>query len=60
MKKRNSETRSPQGNPELEALEALPNQGIDTSDIPEILDWSGARRGGLYSGGRPRRPTATP
>ena len=60
MKERNSETRSPQGNPELEALEAVPDQYVDTSDIPEILDWSGAKRGGLYSGGRPRRRTVTP
>ena len=33
---------------EIEALEALPDEEIDTSDIPEILDWSGARRGLLY------------
>ena len=33
---------------EIEALAALPDQEIDTSDIPEILDWSGARRGLLY------------
>lgn len=33
---------------EVESLAALPNKKIDTSDIPEILDWSGARRGLLY------------
>ena len=33
---------------EIEALAALPEEEIDTSDIPEILDWSGARRGLLY------------
>ena len=33
---------------EIEALEALPDEEIDTSDIPEILDWSGAERGLLY------------
>ncbi len=33
---------------EIEALAALPDQEIDTSDLPEILDWSGARRGFLY------------
>ena len=33
---------------EIEALAALPDKEIDTSDIPEILDWSGARRGLLY------------
>lgn len=29
---------------EIESLAALPDEKIDTSDIPEILDWSGARR----------------
>ncbi len=33
---------------EIEALAALPDEAIDTSDIPEILDWSDARRGLLY------------
>ena len=32
----------------IEALAALPEEEIDTSDLPEILDWSGARRGLLY------------
>lgn len=26
----------------------LPDKNIDTSDIPEILDWSGAKRSLLY------------
>ena len=30
---------------ELSALEALPDDQIDTRDIPEIRDWSDARRG---------------
>ena len=30
---------------ELEALAAMSDDDIDTSDIPEILDWSNARRG---------------
>ena len=30
---------------ELSALEALPNDQIDTSDIPEVRDWSDAKRG---------------
>ena len=29
---------------EIESLAALSDEKIDTSDIPEILDWSGARR----------------
>lgn len=33
---------------ELQALAALPDEQIDTSDIPEIRDWSGARRNLLY------------
>lgn len=33
---------------ELDALAALPDDAIDTSDIPEARDWSGARRGALY------------
>jgi len=32
----------------LKALAALPDQKIDTSEMPEIVDWSGARRGLLY------------
>jgi hypothetical protein len=32
---------------ELKALEALPDDAIDTSDAPELCDWSGAR-GGLF------------
>ena len=33
---------------ELSALGALPDDQIDTSDIPEISDWSDARRGLFY------------
>lgn len=33
---------------ELEALAALPDADIDTSDAPESEDWSGARRGVFY------------
>ena len=33
---------------EIEALAGLPEEEIDTSDIPEILDWSDATRGLLY------------
>ena len=33
---------------ELSALEALPDDQIDTSDIPEVRDWSGAKRGLFY------------
>jgi len=30
---------------ELAALDALPEERIDTRDIPEVRDWSGAKRG---------------
>ena len=33
---------------EIEALASLPDDRIDTSDIPEILDWSDASRGLLH------------
>jgi len=33
---------------ELEALAALPEDQIDTRDIPEQRDWRGARRGLFY------------
>ena len=32
----------------LDAVAAMPDGAIDTSDMPEVLDWSGAIRGGLY------------
>jgi uncharacterized protein (DUF4415 family) len=40
----------------LERLAAAPDADIDTSDIPEVTDWSGAIRGGLY---RPRKEAIT-
>lgn len=33
---------------QIRALEALPEDQLDTADIPEILDWSDARRGVFY------------
>ena len=33
---------------ELKALAALADEDIDTSDIPEVTDWSGAVRGKFY------------
>lgn len=40
----------------LERLAAAPDSEIDTSDIPEVLDWSGAVRGRFY---RPRKEAIT-
>jgi uncharacterized protein (DUF4415 family) len=33
---------------ELKSLADLPDAAIDTSDVPEVLDWSGAKRGLFY------------
>ncbi len=33
---------------QIRALEALPDDRIDTTDAPEILDWPDARRGVFY------------
>ena len=33
---------------QIRALEDLPEDEIDTTDAPEILDWSDARRGVFY------------
>ena len=33
---------------QIRSLEALPDDRIDTTDAPEILDWSDAQRGVFY------------
>ena len=33
---------------QIRTLQALPDDQIDTTDAPEILDWSDARRGVFY------------
>ena len=33
---------------QIKALEDLPEDEIDTTDVPEILGWSGAKRGVFY------------
>jgi len=48
MKKGISEELTRGQKAEIEALAALPDKKINTSDIPEILDWTGAKRGLLY------------
>ena len=45
MKKGSSDPLTPAQQAELEALAALPDDKIDTRDMPEVRDWSGARRG---------------
>jgi len=56
MRKGNSEPLSPKLAAELAALEALPDDTVDTLDIPEVRDWSGAERGRFY---RPRKVQKT-
>ena len=48
MKKGTSKALTKEQKEELQALAALSDEQIDASDIPEILDWSGAERGLLY------------
>ena len=38
----------PRSRPNWQALAALPDEAIDTSDVPEVLDWTGAKRGLFY------------
>jgi uncharacterized protein (DUF4415 family) len=45
MKKGNSSSLTTAQKAELDALAALPDDQINTRDIPEQRDWSGARRG---------------
>ena len=44
MKKENTKLTRRQMD-EIQALKDLPDDQIDTTDIPEIVDWSDARRG---------------
>ena len=39
---------TPKMTAELKRLAAMKDEDIDTSDIPEVTDWSGAIRGGFY------------
>ena len=48
MKKGRSKPLTPERQAELDVLAALPEEQIDTRDMPEVRDWSGARRGVLY------------
>jgi len=48
MKKATSKKLTPPHSAELKVLAALPDDAIDTSDVPEICDWSGAKRGLFY------------
>lgn len=48
MKKGNPKPPTPKLRAEARALAAMPEREIDTSEMPEITDWSDAVRGGLY------------
>src|SRR5207248_1970180 len=48
MKKDNSNSLTPAQQAEIEALAALPEEQINTRDLPEQRDWSGARRGVFF------------
>jgi uncharacterized protein (DUF4415 family) len=48
MKKETSKRLTREQLAELKSLAALPDSAIDTSDAPELLDWSDAKRGLFY------------
>jgi len=48
MKKGVSKRLTPAQRAELKSLAARRDDEIDTSDAPELLDWSGAKRGLFY------------
>ena len=48
MKKNNSDAMTSAQAAELEALANLPDDRIDTRDMPERRDWSAARRGVFF------------
>lgn len=48
MQKAISKQLTPTQQTELAALENIPDEAIDTQDIPETADWSGAKRGAFY------------
>jgi hypothetical protein len=53
MKKARSKELTPNQKAELNALAKLREDAINVSDVPEVLDWSGAERGLFY---RPFKP----
>jgi uncharacterized protein (DUF4415 family) len=48
MKKASSKGLTSRQRAELDALAARPEAGTDTRDMPEVCDWSDARRGVFY------------
>jgi uncharacterized protein (DUF4415 family) len=48
LKKAISKVMTAKQRAELKALAAKPDNKIDTSDAPEVLNWPGAKRGRFY------------
>jgi uncharacterized protein (DUF4415 family) len=48
MKKGASKRLTPEQRAELKSLASVRDDAIDTSDTPELLDWTGAKRGLFY------------
>ena len=48
MKRGNAEQLTPKLQAELDALAAMPESEIDTTEMPPITDWSGAVRGPFF------------
>jgi uncharacterized protein (DUF4415 family) len=48
MRKGTSKRLTPEQRAELKSLAARPDETIDTSDAPELPDWSRAKRGLFY------------
>lgn len=48
MKKTRSKPLTPSQKAEIKALAVLGDDQIDTTDIPEVTDWSDAKRGLFY------------
>jgi uncharacterized protein (DUF4415 family) len=48
MKKASSDRLNERQRAELEAVAALPEDQVNTQDVPEVTDWTGAKRGLFY------------
>jgi len=48
MKTGGSDPLTPEERAELATLEAMPEDAVDTREMPEVRDWSGAERGRFY------------
>jgi hypothetical protein len=48
MRKGHSKPLTAEQQAELDVLAALPEEEIDTREMPEVRDWSGAQRGVFY------------